>query len=205
MNEYQKEQAEALSIVRKHFRTLNPQQVKGLKNISSDYFSFRKTVSLFLTRYFSTICDQKCYRSQLSACCSKDGIITFFADVVLNALVSSPKELDTLAAAIEKPRYSNKCIYLGPAGCLWCLKPVICEMFLCESAKKAVFDRFSAAASQWEKLESRKKRFTWPDRPVLFDYLEQIFLDAGYFSPLMYMNSSPGLLRIKKTAMLSCP
>ncbi len=205
MNEYQKEQAETLSLIRKHFFTLNQQQIAQLHDQSSEYFAFRKQVNSFLVRYFSATCSQKCYRSHLSACCSKDGIITFFADVLLNAMVSSGKELDTLALAIEKPMHDNKCIYLGPKGCLWRLKPIVCEMFLCEPARKEVFGRFPEAASEWEKLECRKKRFTWPDRPVLFDHLEQVFIDAGYHSSLMYINSSPGLFRVKQKAMFSRP
>lgn len=203
MNEYQKEQAEALSLVRKHLTTLDQQQVNRLLDLSSKYFTFREEVDSFLTRYFSSTCNQKCYRSHLSACCSKDGIITFFADILLNALVSLPKDLDMLALTIEKPMYSNKCIYLGSEGCLWRLKPIVCEMFLCEPAKKEVFGRFPEAASEWEKLDCRKKLFTWPDRPVLFDHLEQVFIDAGHFSPLMYINSGPGLLRVKQKAMFS--
>ena len=38
---------------------------------------------------------------------------------------------------------------------------------------------------------------TWPDRPVLFDELEKLFIKEGYDSPLMYCHKSPGLLRLK--------
>jgi hypothetical protein len=46
------------------------------------------------------------------------------------------------------------------------------------------------------------KSFRWPDRPVLFDQLEQVFMAVGCRSPLMYINTSPGLLRIKQKAGL---
>ena len=48
----------------------------------------------------------------------------------------------------------------------------------------------------------QEKSFKWPDRPVLFDDLEKLFLDLGCHSTLMHLNLSPGLLRIKKRAGL---
>jgi len=45
-----------------------------------------------------------------------------------------------------------------------------------------------------------KNRYAWPDQSVLFDELEQMFIDAGYHSPLMYLHNSPGLQQVKKTA-----
>ena len=59
-----------------------------------------------------------------------------------------------------------------------------------------------AEAQTWEELLRVRKRFTWPDRPVLFDHLEKVFLDLGYRSTLMHLNLSPGLLRIKRNAGL---
>ena len=50
---------------------------------------------------------------------------------------------------------------------------------------------------EWELLEQRRKQFTWPDQPVLFDELEEHFLEAGHKSPLMYLHNSPGLLLVK--------
>lgn len=134
-------------------------------------------------------------------CCGRDGIITFFADMVINALVCSEHDLDRLEEAVSTDYKSEiKCIYLGDQGCLWKLKPIVCEMFLCESAKTKVFEKFPEAGLKWERLKQREKDFKWPDRPVLFDDLEKIFLMAGYHSPLMYLHNSPGLLRIKHQA-----
>lgn len=73
-------------------------------------------------------------------------------------------------------------------------------MYLCDRSKEEVFAKNSQLADQWELLEQKRKRFTWPDRPVLFDDLETFFLDAGCRSPLMYMHNSPGLLRVKRQA-----
>jgi hypothetical protein len=75
-------------------------------------------------------------------------------------------------------------------------------MFLCDRATNAVFDATPAARTQWERLREQEKRFKWPDRPVLFDYLERVFIDRGYRSTLMHLNLSPGLLRVKRNAGL---
>jgi hypothetical protein len=74
-------------------------------------------------------------------------------------------------------------------------------MFLCEDARKTVFGKVLNAHAQWESLRRREKRYTWPDRPVLFDDLEDVFIQAGYDSSLMYFHNSPGLLKVKSQAM----
>jgi len=201
MNDYQKEQAESLAIVRKHLTFLSRNQKDTLIGSASEYFSFRKAVDSFLVKYFGNICNLKCYQSRLSACCGRDGIITFFADMVINALVSSEQDLDRLDAAVSL-NYNSviKCIYLGNKGCLWKIKPIVCEMFLCDSAMKGVFEKYPEASLKWDQFKQQEKLFKWPDRPVLFDYLEEVFLIAGYRSPLMYLHHSPGLLRIKQQA-----
>ncbi|MBW2174188.1 MAG: hypothetical protein JRF64_06010, partial [Deltaproteobacteria bacterium] len=94
-----------------------------------------------------------------------------------------------------------KCVYLGKMGCLWRIKPIVCEMFLCEHARNSVFDNEPNARKQWKRLRRREKRYTWPNRPVLFDDLEAYFIRAGYSSNLMYFHNSPGLLRVKSLAM----
>jgi hypothetical protein len=70
-------------------------------------------------------------------------------------------------------------------------------MFLCGRAKSTVLDRHPHLRDGWERLRKREKRYTWPDRPVLFDELEEIFIKEGMESPLMYLHRSPGLLRLK--------
>jgi hypothetical protein len=74
-------------------------------------------------------------------------------------------------------------------------------MFLCEHARKMLFDKDRLALKEWERLKRREKRYTWPNRPVLFDDLETCFIRAGYSSSLMYFHNSPGLLRVKSLAM----
>lgn len=198
MNSYQKEQAESLSMVQRCLASLSASERQALEVKITDYLLFRDEVDTFLSDHFSNLCTKKCYRNKLSACCSREGIITFFGDVVVNTLVSRNEEINLLLATLRKPNIGFKCIYLGDNGCMWRVKPIVCEMFLCEQAKKEVFREKAWAEDAWEELKQRKKLYTWPDRPVLFDDLERYFMDAGYSSPLMYLHNSPGLLRVKQ-------
>ena len=200
MNSYQKEQAESLAMVQRHLVTLSASERQALELQISDYLLFRDEVDTFLSEHFSNLCTKKCYESKLSACCSREGIITFFGDMVVNTLVSCNEEINVLLATLQKPNTGFKCIYLGNNGCMWRVKPIVCEMFLCEQAKKEVFREKTWAEDAWNELKQRKKLYTWPDRPVLFDDLERYFMDAGYSSPLMYLHNSPGLLRVKQQA-----
>ena len=203
MSSYQKEQIEALALVQGYLADLTLVARSALALRIADYLLFRDDVDAFLEGHFSDVCTLKCFKSKISACCSRDSIITFFGDVVVNALVTQQEEINALRSVLQKPNKGFKCIYLGEQGCMWRVKPIVCEMFLCKSAGQEVLTPKSEAAKTWEALKQRKKLFTWPDRPVLFDDLERIFLDAGYSSSLMYMHTSPGLLRIKKQAQKS--
>ena len=201
MSEYNREQSEAILLVRHHFKTLSPSELARLKTRIRNYLRFRKEIDRFLQHYFSEVCTQKCYQDHYSACCGREGITAFFADVAINVLVSSDKEIDRLLEVLSLPNLGMKCVYLGDRGCLWRIKPIVCEMFLCEHARKTVFDKDPSALNEWERLKRREKRYTWPNRPVLFDDLETCFIRAGYSSSLMYFHNSPGLLRVKSLAM----
>lgn len=201
MSEYNREQSEAIVLVRHHFRRLSASELAKLKRRIRNYLRFRKEVDRFLQRYFSEVCTQKCYQDHYSACCGREGITAFFADVVINVLMSPDKEIDRLLEVLSLPNLGMKCVYLGKRGCLWRIKPIVCEMFLCEHARKTVFDKDPLALKEWERLKRREKRYTWPNRPVLFDDLETCFIRAGYSSSLMYFHNSPGLLRVKSLAM----
>jgi len=203
MSSYQKEQSDTFHMVRSHLSTFSPKEKQKLKSDVAGYLGFREEVGSFLSTHFSEVCTQKCYKSRLSACCTREGIITFFADVVVNVLISQGREIDLLLEVLKKPNNGFKCIYLGEKGCLWRLKPIVCEMFLCEHAKKEVFSENRQIEHKWEELKQREKLYTWPDRRVVFDTLESYFIEAGYSSPLMYLHNSPGLLRVKRRA-LSC-
>ena len=106
-------------------------------------------------------------------------------------------------AVLSKINDGFKCVYLTETGCRWRLKPIVCQMYLCDRSKKEAFGKNSQLAAEWNLLEHKRKRFTWPDRPVLFDDLETYFLEAGFRSPLMYLHNSPGLLRIKRQAQVA--
>ena len=196
-SEYQKEQQEALGMIRKHLSGLSGDALAHLKALVSEYLTFRHDVDRFLEKHFSLLCTDTCYRSSLSACCTREGIITFFADVVINALQSSASEMQALQERLTFPYLGNKCLYLGEQGCLWKVKPLVCEMFLCTKAEKEVLSRNPRVQKAWEMLKQRDKSFRWPDQAVLFDDLEEIFINAGYTSTLMYLHNSPGLLRVK--------
>lgn len=201
MNSYHKEQTDALSMVHQYLATVFSDKRHELESLVADYLLFRKDIGIFLSEHFGEICTQNCYQSNISACCTREGIITFFADVVINALISKKNEIEVLLKILQKPNNGYKCIYLGENGCLWRVKPIVCEMFLCGPAKKKVFIENPLAQDKWDELNKRKKMFTWPDRPVLFDVLEKYFMDAGFSSPLMYMHNSPGLLRVKRAGI----
>ena len=203
MNSYQKEQAETLNMVYRHLKTISAQERQRLLSQISDYLLFRDAVDTFFGEHFENICTQKCYQSKISACCSREGIITFFADVLVNVLVSNETEIKALARVLKKPNDGFKCIYLGGHGCMWRIKPIICEMFLCDPAEESVFKEKPLINKLWLELKQREKHYRWPDRPVLFDDLEKYFMTAGYSSPLMYLNNSPGLLRVKELAKKS--
>jgi hypothetical protein len=198
MNQYQTEQLESLIMVRQHIEALGADGREKLFAEIADYLLFREDVAEFLEAHFTDICTQKCYQSRLSACCSKDGIITFFADMVVNTLVSNPIERDLMEHTARHPANDYKCIYLSETGCVWKIKPIVCVFFLCDEAEKKVFDQNPEAHSQWKAFEAAKKIYTWPDRPVLFESLERFFMDKGCDSPLMYLHKSPGLVRIRR-------
>ena len=198
MTPYQTEQLQTLQMVRRYLAQISEAKRKTLKKDVADYLTFRDAVDAFQENYFHDICDRKCYQSKLSACCSRDGIITFFADVIINALMADPAALERLQDVLTRPHEGFKCVFLGQEGCLWRIKPVVCEMFLCDAAEKAVLKENPDAQKRWDTLLRQKKAYTWPDRLVLFDTLEQICMEAGYTSPLMFLNNSLGLLRVKR-------
>lgn len=202
MSAYQFEQLETLSQVRLHLKALSRGEKEKLRALIADYLEFRRQVDRFLEAYFGRVCDRTCYQSRLSACCSREGIITFFADVVINLLFSEENAMDELADALRSEPSGFKCVYLGPYGCRWKIKPIVCQMFLCEPAKAKVFSKHAQAEAEWIGLERQRKTFTWPDRPVLFDILEKYFIAMGCSSSLMYLHNSPGLLRVKHKAGL---
>jgi hypothetical protein len=199
---YQQEHLEAAALAANHLDSLDSERIGALKSASRNYLEFRDEVDTFLNRHFASTCTQTCFQSNLSTCCSREGIIAFFADIVINTLYASREERHTLIEVLQTPNIGAKCIYLKPHGCLWQIKPIVCQMFLCDTAMQRVFSARPDAESVWITLRKREKEFTWPDKKILFDDLEMFFINAGYDSPLMYLHHSPGLLLVKKRAGL---
>lgn len=203
MNSYQKEQHQALAMVRNHLKQMRTADLDRLKSSIDPYLDFRSGLELFMQTHLSGHCTISCFESRTSACCSRDGIITFWADVVINAVCSSPARLDAMVSSIQKPLRNEKCVYLGKEGCVWKISPLVCAMFICDEIQSGLIDPAPDLSAQWNRYKEQAKSFRWPDRPVLFDQLELIFMDLGCRSPLMYINTGPGLLRIKQNAGLS--
>jgi hypothetical protein len=197
MSDYNQQQKEALLMVRQYLSGLPLSQLHGLKRRIRSYLGFREAVAAFQKTHFADLCSAKCFTSHTSACCGREGIITFFADVVVNVLLSTQEEIDVLLDILDTDTGGFNCVYLNNTGCLWRVKPIVCEMFLCEHAKNLVLDSNKALQARWEKFRQRERRYTWPTRPVLYDELEDYFIGAGFDSPLMYLHHSPGLLRLK--------
>ncbi len=202
LSDYNRGQLETLRMVRRHLDTLPQAQRRVLQEKIAEYLAFRSDLDAFLQEHFSSVCTFTCYTSHRSACCSREGIITFFADVVINGLQSTEADLDTLQQVLQGSQDEDQCVYLSANGCRWRVRPIVCAMFLCDRAVKTIFENRSPLQSRWEELCRRRLLFTWPDRPVLFDELESFFIDLGCNSPLMYLHNSPGLLRVKQKSRI---
>ena len=197
---YNKEQLEAIKIVRQYLDKCPASEIESLKVRLKPYLAFRQETAKFQAQHLSEICNQNCFTSWTSACCGREGIMAFFADVVINLLLSSDEEIDSLTHTLLSDPGGTKCVYLSnEKGCLWRLKPIVCEMFLCDQAKKSVLEVNDRLKLEWEELRKKEDSFTWPDKPVLFDEIEEIFFNEGFDSPLMYFHKSPGLVRVKKS------
>ncbi len=205
MNDYQTEQWNALLLASQLLIEIGAPEVDRLKREISPYLAFRDQVDRFLKAHFGAHCNQSCYANSRSACCSKDGIIVFWADVVINALNSDEAQLDDLKQALQNPLMGRKCTYLGQQGCRWQVRPLGCAMFLCDPVRDRVFQADKGIEAQWTAIKKKAQDFRWPDKPVLFDYLEVYFMEMGGRSTLMHINNSPGLLRVKRQAGVSCP
>ena len=197
ISEYNRDQLNTLIRIRHFLKNKQPSLKNRLKEMVRPFLEFRAVVDNFQSKYLVNICTSKCFQGKQSACCNKDGIATFFADFVVNIINTDNPGLDLIEDSLLKETSGNKCVYLTTHGCLWNYKPIVCEMFLCDHAKTALKEKGSAYITRWLKLREEEKKYTWPDKPVLFDELESLFLAEGIESPLMYFHKSPGLLRVK--------
>ncbi len=197
VSEYNRDQLTALIQTRDFFRDQTPPGKEEMRKMIQPYLDFRAEVAEFQNKYLSDICTIKCFQDMQSACCNKEGIATFFADFIINILYSEETDLDMMEEQLLRGAAGNKCVYLMNKGCLWRHKPIVCEMFLCDHAKKSLGEKGASYMSKWDQLRKEEKKYTWPDKPVLFDELEEMFIAEGIENPLMYFHKSPGLMRIK--------
>lgn len=200
MNDYQREQLDAWRQIEQALMRMSTREKQAIDKEIAGYLGFRKEVENFLHQYFIKYCTTYCFQNNRSACCGKDSILTFWADLVINAVNTDANSVKAMINAIQSPACADKCIYLSRQGCCWDIRPLVCLMFLCDAVQQEVFTKEPDAGRQWEALCRRARSFRWPDRSVLFDRLEARFLAMDCFSPLMYLHTSPGLLRVKKKA-----
>jgi hypothetical protein len=99
VNEYQRERFETLTMVRDLLKSLSAAQTENLKEKMKDYLQFRSFVDDFQFNFFTGACVKSCFENRKSACCSKKGTITFWGDVMINALSSTEKEIESLLIA----------------------------------------------------------------------------------------------------------
>ena len=97
-------------MVCKHLRGVTAAQLGWMKQRIRSYLKFRADVARFQKEHFSDICSQRCFTSQTSACCGREGIITFFADVVINALLSTGEEIDKFTGILKPFHNMNELI-----------------------------------------------------------------------------------------------
>ena len=112
MSEYNQQQIEAFMMVRQYLQGLSRSRVGQTKRRIRNYLRFRADVAGFQALHFSEVCTHKCFTNQTSACCGREGIATFFADVVINVLLSSEGEIDAVLQALFTDRGGFKCVYL---------------------------------------------------------------------------------------------
>jgi hypothetical protein len=197
MSDYNRQQRETIATVRNCLAALDGPARRALEESIAPYVEYRRETSRFQEEHLAALCTATCFSDRTSACCGREGILTFFADVVVNLLLSTEEEADRLLAALDGDRGGFNCVYLGREGCLWTMKPVSCEMFLCDHARESVLGADPGLEALWTDIREREHLFTKPVQPVLFDDLERFFIDRGLDSPLMYFHRSPGLLRLK--------
>ena len=197
MSEYQRDQWLSLTAIREALGVISEDERECLMASLTDYLTFRQELAAFHAGHFREYCRKACYQTKLSACCGFESIITFFADQLINSLLSTPDEQEALIQLLTQPNTKRKCVFVAETGCLWRLPPISCAMFYCDQAKTDVWGEMPGAVAVFDAFRHREKAFTHPDRPVLFDDLERTFRRKGLQTPHMYYHSSPGFLHLK--------
>lgn len=202
VGEYNRDQLITVHAVLEVLSGLTSGEIRTLRAMIHPYLGFRREIDAYYQLYFEPLCKPRCFETRLSGCCGFESIITFFADHVISLLESSREQSEVLLSSLNRPNVTERCVYLGPHGCLWKVPPVSCAMFLCAPSKEIVFETHPEAESLWTDHQLAEKRFTWPNQPVLFDALERFFMERGCDTPHLFFHRSPGLLRAKAMAGL---
>ena len=200
ISEYNRDQLTSILSILHVLDQLSKEEIESLRARIQPYLAFRRDVSQFYESFFRPSCRKLCFETRMSACCGFESIITFFADHVVSLLESSRQQIEALISVISRPNLAQRCVYLGAAGCLWKIPPISCAMFLCPQVKDTIFEAHPKARDVYADHQQGEKRFTLPDKPVLFDELEAFFMRRGSESPHLFFHRSPGLLRIKSKA-----
>lgn len=202
LSEYNRDQWVSFMAIKSAMETMGERKRTALRNAVEPYLAFRSDLRRFHERFFAPHCATTCFTSARSACCGFESIFTFFADQVITYLVSDADGRERIFEALVRPYRPDRCVYLGPKGCVWTLPPISCAMFYCDEIKERVLQGRPNISGLWQRLRETERMFTYPDRPVLFDAIESVFLALGVSSPHMYFHTSPGLLRIKRKSGL---
>jgi hypothetical protein len=203
--EYNQDQLATVASIIDVLAGLSSKEIESLETAIQPYLDFRNRVSAHFGSYFQGSCQTRCFDTRMSLCCGFESIITFFADHVVSLLMSTREEAGELVSLLSHPNRTQRCVYLGPSGCLWRVSPISCSMFLCPQIKEAVFEANPEAEMEWREIQLAEKAFTWPDKPVLFDDIEVFFMKKGCDTPHLLFHRSPGLLRVKSEAGIAGP
>ena len=71
---------------------------------------------------------------------------------VVKALQPIVDEINNLEDRLKVDPGGFKCIFLTDKGCLWKLKPIVCEMFLCDHAKNMLTKADARIMDEWNEL-----------------------------------------------------
>ena len=203
ITDYNRDQLISFQAILDIMDKLSREEMEELKIMARPYLVFRQRLDDYHSRYFSDYCRKACFDTGLSACCGFESIITFFSDQVITVLGSEPEDIETMIETLSRSNNTRKCVYTGPNGCLWKVRPVSCAMFFCHEAKVSVFKSHPEAESLWGMFLEQERDFTWPTKVVVFDEIEKFFLRYGVSSPHLYFHRSPGLLKLKSESGLA--
>jgi hypothetical protein len=198
LSPYTSQHLETLAVLTRQLKELEAAESEKLRGMLGPYLAYREETAHFFRDHLIGGCRRRCLAKNSSGGCGRAGVNVLFSDIVVVHHTAAAEKVDDLGRALEGDRGGKNCAYLGREGCHWAMKPIACEMFLCDELKEEIFAADDGLRREWEQLRAREKEFTKPDRPVLFDDLERFFIEKGVENPLMYFHHSPGLLRLKR-------